>query len=392
VVSVTTAERQLVWGLRCIDDPVIRDRSTANNGTINERRYAMQDGNWNKQASTPTDEGGCSASAVETATRCTICDTTGSVGDRYAYSAYGAPVFMTGAGVVQSASAIGFETLYAGYRWDNPAPQMYYVRNRFLLPQVGTWNKRDPLGYVASWPNLLSYASTSPMDSVDPSGLLDRPVHTDPLDNSARACILRLLNNDDYAELDFDSACNYWLSQHPGARTECRRYFWKSNFPPRVTIAQGCVGVTQCFVGRPIYQNIRTDFKACYNTLDAAKKAQNRWNKEGRCSKFKNVDGDPSRAVIFAYRWDESSIKLLAGQTARVTCDICGLITWNDTVPTRVCSFDFGFYDEDMDCFWHATSSERAGGKIRVDTPDNFVGDDRSTVYCVTCEGNAILY
>jgi hypothetical protein len=26
-----------------------------------------------------------------------ICDTTGSVGERYAYSAYGAPVFMTGA-------------------------------------------------------------------------------------------------------------------------------------------------------------------------------------------------------------------------------------------------------------------------------------------------------
>ena len=32
---------------------------------------------------------------------------------------------MTGAGVVQSASAIGFETLYAGYRWDGASPQMY---------------------------------------------------------------------------------------------------------------------------------------------------------------------------------------------------------------------------------------------------------------------------
>ncbi|MBL8812600.1 MAG: hypothetical protein JNM43_20720 [Planctomycetaceae bacterium] len=92
VGSVTTAERQFVWDLRYIDDLVIRDRSTANNGTINERRYAMQDGNWNTIA---------------------ICDTSGSVGERYAYSAYGAPVFMTGAGVVQSASTIGFETLYA---------------------------------------------------------------------------------------------------------------------------------------------------------------------------------------------------------------------------------------------------------------------------------------
>jgi hypothetical protein len=61
VGSVTTAERQFVWGLRYIDDLVIRDRSTANNGTISERRYAMQDGNWNTIA---------------------ICDTTGSVGVR----------------------------------------------------------------------------------------------------------------------------------------------------------------------------------------------------------------------------------------------------------------------------------------------------------------------
>jgi hypothetical protein len=62
----------------------LRDRSTANNGVINERRYAMQDGNWNTIA---------------------ICDITGFVGERYAYSAYGTPVFMTGAGVVQTSSA-----------------------------------------------------------------------------------------------------------------------------------------------------------------------------------------------------------------------------------------------------------------------------------------------
>ena len=85
----------------------------------------MQDGNWNVVA---------------------ICDVTGTVGERYAYSAYGSPVFMNGAGTVQASSPIGFETLYAGYRWDNAAPQMYYVRNRFLLPAVDTWNRKDLLG------------------------------------------------------------------------------------------------------------------------------------------------------------------------------------------------------------------------------------------------------
>ena len=74
--TLTTLERQFVWGLRYIDDLVMRDRSTANNGVINERRYAMQDGNWNTVA---------------------ICDITGFVSERFAYSAYGTPVFMTGA-------------------------------------------------------------------------------------------------------------------------------------------------------------------------------------------------------------------------------------------------------------------------------------------------------
>ena len=106
-----------------------------------------------------------------------MCDTTGSVGERYAYSAYGAPVFMTGAGTVQSSSPIGFETLYAGYRWDNPAPQMYYVRNRFLLPQVGTWNRRDPLGYMDGM-GLPQYNPT--VNGTDPEGLIGDDVFVPP--------------------------------------------------------------------------------------------------------------------------------------------------------------------------------------------------------------------
>ncbi|MEJ7593072.1 MAG: RHS repeat-associated core domain-containing protein, partial [Planctomycetaceae bacterium] len=124
---------------------------TANNGTINERRYATQDGNWNTVA---------------------ICDITGSVTERYAYSAYGTPVFMTGAGVVQSSSAVGFETLYAGYRFDGATPQMYYVRNRFLLPMIGTWNRRDPLGYVGDL-NLQLYVRLQLIQKFDPFGLFD---------------------------------------------------------------------------------------------------------------------------------------------------------------------------------------------------------------------------
>ena len=86
----------------------------------------------------------------------------------YAYSAYGSPIFMNGTGTVQSASAIGFETLYAGYRWDGTTPQMYYVRNRFLLPMIGTWNRRDPLGYVDG---MQLYCSYLVLNATDPHGL-----------------------------------------------------------------------------------------------------------------------------------------------------------------------------------------------------------------------------
>ncbi len=77
---------------------------------------------------------------------------------------------MTGAGTVQTDSASEFETLYAGYRWDGESPQMYYVRNRFLLPVIGTWNKRDPLGYVDGMALLRLYATLS---SADPLGLFE---------------------------------------------------------------------------------------------------------------------------------------------------------------------------------------------------------------------------
>ncbi len=88
----TTVERQFVWGLRYIDDLVLRDRSTVDNGTMNERRYGLQDGNWNMIA---------------------ICNTTGSVTERYAYSAYGAPVFMIGAVCTQP------ETRSGRSRWNS---------------------------------------------------------------------------------------------------------------------------------------------------------------------------------------------------------------------------------------------------------------------------------
>ena len=43
----TIPERQFFWGIRYVDDLVVRDRDTTFNGTMDDRRFALQDDNWN---------------------------------------------------------------------------------------------------------------------------------------------------------------------------------------------------------------------------------------------------------------------------------------------------------------------------------------------------------
>ena len=88
VDSSASPTRQFVWGLRYIDDCVLRDRDTSGSGTVGERLYALQDGNWNVTS---------------------VTDENDDVQERYAYTAYGEPLFLTPAFVEQSRSSFGWE-------------------------------------------------------------------------------------------------------------------------------------------------------------------------------------------------------------------------------------------------------------------------------------------
>ena len=147
----TTPDRQFTWGLRYIDDCVLRDRSVSG-GTLNERLYALQDANWNVDA---------------------IVNTSGTVQERYAYTAYGVPLFLSASFTPLSgnASAFAWETLRCGYRYE-VSVEMYCVRYRWLSPLLGSWLSRDPLKKRKDL-NPLRYVRNRPVGRVDAYGLDD---------------------------------------------------------------------------------------------------------------------------------------------------------------------------------------------------------------------------
>lgn len=159
----TDAERQFVWGLRYIDDCVLRDRDkqtstpteeggesasavVRKSSTLDQRLYACQDANWNVTA---------------------LVDAVGDVQERDAYSAYGVPLFLTPTFGTRAASTFDWETLYCGYRYENTTG-LFHVRNRAYHPILGSWLQRDPL--AAHSFNLYEYCESQPPMMVDSSG------------------------------------------------------------------------------------------------------------------------------------------------------------------------------------------------------------------------------
>ena len=147
----TTPVIQWVWGLRYIDDCVLRDTLNTD-GTLNLRLYALQDANWNVVA---------------------LFDPTADDGrrpvERYAYTPYGVPLFLAEnfTPLTANVSAYAWETLYCGYRYDATVG-LYIVRNRWLPPPLGCWLSRDP---ADAEDGVYTYGRSNPIMSLDPAGL-----------------------------------------------------------------------------------------------------------------------------------------------------------------------------------------------------------------------------
>lgn len=143
--SSTNPDRQFVWGIRYIDDLVLRDRDADANGTLDERLFAVQDANWNVVA---------------------ILDIGGAVDERFAYEAYGHPIELDNDFAPQT-DVKDWDTRFTGQRFDRNAA-LYLFRNRYYHDLLGRFVTRDPLQGES---NLYCYCANNPVVGIDPTGL-----------------------------------------------------------------------------------------------------------------------------------------------------------------------------------------------------------------------------
>ena len=139
VGTATTADKQFVWGGRYIDDLVLRDRGS-------ERLYAMQDANWNVTS---------------------IATPTAAIQERYVYTAYGMPAYLTNSFGMRTSSNFTWEFLYCGYRLDFNS-SLHQVRLRTYHPSLAFWCQRDSLPYADGASLYMAY---SILNKTDPFAL-----------------------------------------------------------------------------------------------------------------------------------------------------------------------------------------------------------------------------
>jgi RHS repeat-associated protein len=122
--SSTTAARSYLWGERPghRDELVLRDRDTDGNGTLDERLYGTMD-YFNGTA---------------------ILNTSGTVLERFAYSAFGVRCIMAADFSPRSTSSYAWDFGFQG-QFRDAETGWYNYGYRFYVPLLGRWINRDPI-------------------------------------------------------------------------------------------------------------------------------------------------------------------------------------------------------------------------------------------------------
>ncbi|WP_428940598.1 RHS repeat domain-containing protein [Fontivita pretiosa] len=141
-------ERQYVWGIGYVDELILRDRDTADDGNLNQRHYGLQDANYSLTC---------------------IIDTAGDAAERYVYTPYGTrDIRSADFSSSLSSSAVGWNIGHQGLMHDTNT-SLIYNRMRMLHPGLGRFMQRDPWKY-ADGMNLYQYVRSGPVRGLDPLG------------------------------------------------------------------------------------------------------------------------------------------------------------------------------------------------------------------------------
>ncbi|WP_430454574.1 RHS repeat-associated core domain-containing protein [Rhodopirellula europaea] len=149
VNTTSMPRRHYMWGMRYIDDLILRDRDISpSGGVMGERLYYLADANWNTTA---------------------VVSDSGTVQERYEYDPYGDLSVFASDYTPRSSSNYAVHYTYTTREW-TPAAGLYYFRNRWYDAQLGRFSSRDPIGFEGSKWSLYEYVDSNPAVGRDPSG------------------------------------------------------------------------------------------------------------------------------------------------------------------------------------------------------------------------------
>jgi RHS repeat-associated protein len=131
-----------VWGLRYIDDLVLREKGT-------ERLYSLTDPNWNVVA---------------------LANASGTVVERLKYDAFGKITWLNATFSIKNSSDYGWNRVFTGQVLDIETGLLLY-RNRYYHTGLGRFVSRDPIEYNSSDINIYRYVYNKPNSLLDWSGL-----------------------------------------------------------------------------------------------------------------------------------------------------------------------------------------------------------------------------
>jgi hypothetical protein len=105
-----------------------------------------------------------------------ITTSTGTIAERYAYTAYGQPTILNASGspLTPQASSLTNRYSYTGREWDATLG-LHHFRARWMSPSAGRFITRDPIGFAGGAFSIVEYCHSNPFVYVDPTGEQIRP-------------------------------------------------------------------------------------------------------------------------------------------------------------------------------------------------------------------------